>query len=95
MLLGIAIALVAVLYEWTGRSPQREKIAAWSTRRALATCIGAWALAFLLDPDHGIVRQGPHMWIVGPIVWALLLGGPVLFVRWTKLRRSSGPTPSA
>jgi len=90
MILGFVSVLIAALYGWTGKSPQRERIAAWSRRRAYGTWFGAWALAVLLDPDHGIVKQGPHMWIVGPIVWCLMIGGPVAFVRWRTIR---GNTP--
>lgn len=83
MLFGIVIVLVAALYGWTGRSPIRERIATWSFLKAVVLCASGFALAILIDPDHGIVKQGTHMWV---IEWLLLLGSPTVFARWLQLR---------
>ena len=91
---GLLLA-IAAYYRWAGRPPQRDRIASWPALRVVVGCVAALALAVLLDPDHGIVKQGAHMWVVGPVVWALLLGAPVTFVRWATIRRSARPgTPA-
>lgn len=87
-LLGAFALWVVWLWQWLGRSPRRELVARWSFWRALGMSAGAFALGFLLDPDVGIVKQGAHMYLVGPLVFALLLGAPTLLVRWVFLRRA-------
>ncbi|HTE42220.1 MAG TPA: hypothetical protein VK629_15445 [Steroidobacteraceae bacterium] len=50
---------------------------------------GGWLLAVLLDPDHGVMPQGKHMYIVGPVVLLLIFASPVVGIRWLRERYSS------
>jgi hypothetical protein len=56
----------------------------------------AIALAWTLEPDHGIlVHHGPLLFLTLPVFWILTLGVPLLTLRWFRLRRSThSTTPS-
>jgi hypothetical protein len=89
VLLAILAIIIVGIWRWMGQSPRRERIAAWSALRAITYSAAAIGLAVLLDPDHGIVKQGGHMWFVGPVDWMLILAGTTLFARWIHLRNTS------
>ena len=86
MLPFIFLFAIGALYRWLGRSPRRERIATWPWWKGLGYPVVAVVAAILLDPDHGIVRRGPHMIVVAPLVVALLFGGPTLLARWISVR---------
>jgi hypothetical protein len=92
VVVGLAVASLFGAFVWLVVWPlwlltEAEPIANYVRRLPGWLVAVSWPVAgtwiWLLEPDHGVlVHRGPWLYVTLPVLWLIVLGMPMLTIRW-------------